>query len=218
MKKILLSLSVISFLCAGNFGDFDGFDDRFDRFMNGPKKTKESKKDKEKSEQKATEKEEKADEKKSEKDSKKDKKAAVKNIIRSFDRSSPWNYSADIEYGFDSDGNVIFIAYYLSVGKMERSDVKYKTTAFHNLSSGINGTLHNNGELMTLKKLISDANKTGANEAMNNLKAQLNNVIPLLKDYNSIEVVEEKYDDVEMAYYLKIKVVDDIIKKVNSSK
>lgn len=216
MKKILLSLSVVSFLCAGNFGDFDGFDDRFDRFMNGPKKTKESKKDKEKSEQKATEKEEKADEKKSEKDSKKDKEADVKNITRSFDRG--WSsHPAYIEYEFDSDGNLSSIVYSLDANIMYRSDVGYKSLALNEkLPSAIRGTLHNNGELMTLKTLISATNKAGANKAMDNLKAQLGNVLPLLKDYNSIEVVEESYNDVERAYHLKIKVIDDIIKKAKA--
>lgn len=221
MKKILLSLSVVSFLCAGNFGDFDKFDDNFDRFMNGPKKTKENKQ-----EQKATEKEEKADEKKSEKDSKKDKEATAKNITRSFDRGfyypnsfySEYYHPAEIGYEFDSDGNVSSIDYFLDTKKMRTSDVEYKKLALSHIRSAIQGTLRDNGELMTLKTLISGANKAGANKAMNNLKAQLGNVLPLLKNYDSIEIVEESYDDIERAYHLKIKVIDDIIKKVNSSK
>lgn len=212
MKKILLSLSVVSFLCAGNFGNFDKFDDDFDRFMNGPKKTKKTKQ-----EQQVVEVEQKADEKKDDKDSKKDKEIDVKNnITRSFDKSSIYNYSADIEYGFDFDGNLNSIVYSFGVSKMYKSDVEYKTKALRNLPSAIKGTLHDNGELMTLKSLISAANKAGANNAMDNLKAQLNNILPLLKDYNSIEVVEESYNDVERAYHLKIKVADDIIKKVNT--
>lgn len=222
MKKILLSLSVVSFLCAGNFGDFDKFDDDFDRFMNGSKKTKENKQ-----EQKATEKEEKADEKKSEKDSKKDKEADAKNITRSFDRgfyyqnrtySNEYYHPAEIKYEFDSDGNVSSIDYFLDANRMETSDVEYKKLALSKIRLAIQGTLRDNGELMTLKTLISATNKAGANNAMNNLKAQLGNVLPLLKDYNSIEIVEESYNDIERAYHLKIKVIDGIIKKVNSSK
>lgn len=224
MKKILLSLSVVGFLCAGNFGDFDGFDDRFDRFMNGPKKTKESKKDKEKAEQKATEKatekEEKADEKKSEKDSKKDKESTAKNITKSFDRSFyyPYSYeyyhSAEIKYGFDSNGNLNSIAYPLSVKKMTMSEVEYKKFALSKIHSAVKGTLRNNGELITLKTLISATNKAGANKAIDNLKAQLDNVLALLEDYNVIEVVDEKYDDEEKTFYIEVKIKDDIIKKL----
>lgn len=215
MKKILLSLSVVSFLCAGNFGDFDKFDDNFDRFMNGPKKTKENKQ-----EQKATEKEQKADEKKSEKDSKKDKESAAKNITRSFDKSFSYDffthYSANIEYGFDSDGNINSIAYSFGAKEMKMSDVEYKKLALSKIRSAIQGTLRDSGELMTIKSLISATNKAGANKAMDNLKAQLGNVLSPLKDYNSIEVVDENYNDVEGSYHLKIKVIDDIINQAKA--
>lgn len=216
MKKILLSLSVVSFLCAGNFGDFDKFDDDFDRFMNGPKKTKENKQ-----EQKATEKEEKADDKKSEKDSKKDKEADAKNLTKSFDRGFyDYDYStkvyADIEYRFDSNGNVSSIAYPFSAKKMTMSEVEYKKFALRQIYSAVQGTLRNNGELITLKTLISATNKAGANKAMDNLKTQLGNVLPLLDNYNVIEVVDENYNDENGTYNIKVKVADDIINQAKA--
>lgn len=214
MKKILLSLSVVSFLCAGNFGDFDKFDDNFDRFMNGPKKTKENKQ-----EQKATEKEQKADEKKSEKDSKKDKEATAKNITQSFNRNFYHDYSkvyADIEYGFDSNGNLNYVAYPISATKMNISEVEYKKLALNQIRSAVQGTLRNSGELITLKTLISATNKAGANNAMDNLKTQLGNALSLLDNYNVIEVVDENYNDENGTYNIKVKVADDIINQAKA--